>query len=92
MGCTGTHQQSNNIKDLAQSIVHDIKECQSRNKNDGHKYWEIINHQLIDNTLFVFAERINAQDPKEKHIFAYLLDESDGRAYIQTHGQILWSK
>ena len=66
------------MKDFAQSLVDELKGYQDKNKNEGMLYWNILAHQVISNTLLMFAERINSNGLKEKDIFVYLLDKSDG--------------
>lgn len=78
MGWSYTFQRFNNMKEFAQSIVDDIKEHQNKSKNEGKPYWEILTHQLSGNALLIFAEKLNAQGEKEKDIFVYLLDKSEG--------------
>lgn len=78
MGWSYTFQRFNNMKEFAQSIVDDVKEHQNKSKNEGKPYWEILTHQLSGNTLLIFAERFNEQGAKEKDIFVYLLDKSNG--------------
>lgn len=78
MGWSYTFQRFNNMKEFAQSIVDDVKAHQDKNKHEGQPYWEILAHQLSGNTLLIFAERINEQGAKEKDIFVYLLDKSEG--------------
>lgn len=78
MGWSYTFQRFNNMKEFAQSIVDDVKKHQNKSKNEGKPYWEILTHQLSGNTLLIFAERFNEQGAKEKDIFVYLLDKSEG--------------
>lgn len=78
MGWSYTFQRFNSMKEFAQSIVDDVKDHQTKSKSEGKPYWEILTHQLSGNTLLIFAERLNEQGEKEKDIFVYLLDKSEG--------------
>lgn len=78
MGWTYSYNRFNNMKAFAQSLVDDQKGYQDKNKSEGRGYWNILAHQVISNTLLMFAERINSNGLKEKDIFVYLLDKSDG--------------
>lgn len=78
MGWTYSYNRFDNMKAFAQSLVDDQKGYQDKNKSEGRGYWNILAHQVISNTLLMFAERINSNGLKEKDIFVYLLDKSDG--------------
>lgn len=78
MGWSYTFQRFNNMKDFAQSLVDELKGHQDKNKSEGHAHWDILAHQVISNTLLIYAEKINSKGLKEKDIFVYLLDKSDG--------------
>lgn len=78
MGWTYFYNRFDNMKAFAQSLVDDQKGYQDKNKSEGRGYWNILAHQVISNTLLMFAERINSNGLKEKDIFVYLLDKSDG--------------
>lgn len=78
MGWTYSYNRFNSMKDFAQSLVDELKGHQDKNKSEGHAHWDILAHQVISNTLLIYAEKINSKGLKEKDIFVYLLDKSDG--------------
>lgn len=78
MGWTYSYNRFDSMKDFAQSLVDELKGHQDKNKSEGHAHWDILAHQVISNTLLIYAEKINSKGLKEKDIFVYLLDKSDG--------------
>ena len=78
MGWTYSYNRFDSIKAFAQSLVDELKGHQDKNKSEGHAHWDILAHQVISNTLLIYSEKINSKGLKEKDIFVYLLDKSDG--------------
>ena len=78
MGWTYSYNRFDSMKAFAQSLVDELKDYQDKNKSEGRGYWDILAHQVISNTLLIYVEKNNSNGLKEKDIFVYLLDKSDG--------------